>query len=571
MPPLKLSIFTILSLTLSLYCNAQDDVMTTKQGFITLKVSATKIFLGGSVTISGESGQMKTIKTVEIKITGPKTSIIKTIELFDGKYKTAWHADIQTGDFIITATSSDGKATEEKKIVVYNVSKIETMASENIEETNKAFVKLTDAVDIVKSQLSSSDADEIDKRFKAAKEKIYKLQKFYLDINSANKEIAKLSKLGKPLPDNFLNNLSSLNDEMQKSSERMKLINNYTNHKPSDITVCERLVILNEAAAAFSTVSNVVAWPVSLITLTKNIVVDKVVPYGTDYVNAKGGQNNGEGKVDATKEIAKTYAAAATSGADVYKSVSSPAGIIGDLVSYAADYLLKKYCGLFTGFVSSEHRCYNRNKHGQDWWDYGYKTQAKISLRYPKAENTGNIVKMKGNIEGNATVFSFMQDINKEDDFTKELKGRKAGNLFIEIKPPCLPFATSLNDALGFGAVARAIATPAYFNIPVDAEFNRNTNTIKLFLNPALVDFTFVKTQVLFFDFVPFPLVTYQAFPYEKVFISMNAVVKRSKGYKMTKDADGNLLFVNKDGFHVGSKSEALEIDVKLNIAAKQQ
>jgi hypothetical protein len=562
---------------LSSYSFAQDDAITTKQGFIILKVSAEKIFLGGTITISGESGQMKTIKTIAIKITGPKTNINKSVNLKDGKYEVKWLADTATGTFNISATSSDGKATEDKKIEVYSINKIETMANEDITQTNDALQKVKEAKDKVKILLSTNDADELEKKFTKFVENVNQLQALHTTINSANKEIAKQINSGKNYPGYFYDNLSTLNNQLHEDAERMKQINNFNKHKPYGFTICEALVVLNETAAAFSTASNIAAggWPTLLIKIAENIAIDKATSAGVDYVSPKG---NGVVKnigVDAGLEIEKIYLTCKSSGDKLSKTlVANKGGIAGDLIAFATDILLKKYCVNFEGAVASEHRCYNRNNKSEDWWDYGYKTQAKICLRYPKAGNEGNIVKMIGNIEGNATLFSFMQNINNEDDFTKELKGRNAGRLFIEIKPPCLPFCTALNDKLGFGMAARVIATPAYFNIPINAEYNRNTGIIKLFLQepPPLCDFTpLIKTQVLFFDFVPFPLVTYQAFPYEKVFISMNAVVKRSKGYKMTKDANGNLLFVNKDGFHVGSKNETLEIDVKLDIAAKQQ
>ena len=49
--------------------------------------------------------------------------------------------------------------------------------------------------------------------------------------------------------------------------------------------------------------------------------------------------------------------------------------------------------------------------------------------------------------------------------------------------PVTLPFATSLHDILGFGMMAeKGVASPAYFDIPIDAEYNTKTEKIKILL-----------------------------------------------------------------------------------------
>ena len=88
---------------------------------------------------------------------------------------------------------------------------------------------------------------------------------------------------------------------------------------------------------------------------------------------------------------------------------------------------------------------------------------------------------MKGNIEGNATEFKFFQDVEQMDDFKEQMKGRAKLTPIQLYKPLAVSFASSKKDELGFGAAARGIATPAYFNIPVDAEYDTEAETIKIF------------------------------------------------------------------------------------------
>jgi hypothetical protein len=243
------------------------------------------------------------------------------------------------------------------------------------------------------------------------------------------------------------------------------------------------------------------------------------------------------------------------------------------MISFVTDYLLKKYCGIMTGTVKHDYKITFRNKDMETWWQYSYSTEAAISLRYPKDKASGKTIKMKGNIEGNGTKFNFFQDITKEDGWKQQQQGRMKIIVIplITIEPVAVPFATSQYDKAGFGAIARGIATPAYFNIPVDAVFNRDAGTIQLFLNEALIDFSkLVTNKVLFVAPVPLPLFRVQSFPVAKVRKTMNAVIKRSNGYKVT-DNKGMLSFSDKGQFKAGTVGTDIEQEVNVSIRVKQE
>src|SRR5205809_6726312 len=121
-----------------------------------------------------------------------------------------------------------------------------------------------------------------------------------------------------------------------------------------------------------------------------------------------------------------------------------------------------------------------------------------FSLSYTK-KNSGDIIKMKGNLEGNATKFKFFEDITKENDFYSVSKGKIEVVPIKTFTPLAVSVATSERDIMGFGAIARGLATPAYFNIPIDAEYDVDAKKIKIFVNDALVDFTdLVANQFVF-------------------------------------------------------------------------
>jgi hypothetical protein len=248
----------------------------------------------------------------------------------------------------------------------------------------------------------------------------------------------------------------------------------------------------------------------------------------------------------------------------------SAASFTGDIMQFATDVLMKKYCGVFKGDVNHDYKITYRNSAGATWWAYSYKTEAAVTFRYPK-NSSGKIIKMKGNIEGNATDFKFFQDVEQMDDFKEQMRGRAKLTPIQLYKPVAVSFASSKKDELGFGAVARGIATPAYFNIPVDAEYDTETETIKIFLNDPILDFTpLVKYTYGYIAIAAgIPLVTRVDFPINKAKLTMNAVVSRSNELKVSKDAKNKLAVKGSGERHIGSGSSETEHEIKYSLTAK--
>src|SRR5205814_6151082 len=105
----------------------------------------------------------------------------------------------------------------------------------------------------------------------------------FKDWNKAGKEISKLAKAGKKMSPALAGNLSELNQNLNEQAVQMKKISEVADHKPADNTICEYLVMVNEACAAFSTFTNV--WSKSLGTILKNITIDKAVPKTVEVMN----------------------------------------------------------------------------------------------------------------------------------------------------------------------------------------------------------------------------------------------------------------------------------------------
>lgn len=549
---------------------AEEETMDTKEGHITLALSADKIFTGGAILVSGESIRYKNFTQVAVKITGPSPTDTRNLTLTaDGKYTAAWNASGATGEYTVTVTSSDKKATQSATFTVEELEIIfdDEWPEENIKATKAAAGKLDEAIEKVESAIGSKDKAELDKKMAEVKDKIDATLKLFKDLNTAGKAITQLAKSGKKMPANLSGNLSALNDNLAAQARQMQSIEQMADHTPQDYTVCEYIVMVNEACAAFSTVTNL--WAQSAKGILKNIVLDKVVPKAVEVMNKGRAPSEVEWSA---KESSKIFATSLVD-AESLSSKLGKAGFTGDLIQYASDVLLKKYCGLYKGELKHDYTVTFRNAAGETWWKYSVEVQAAFTLRYPKDKNTGNVIKMKGNIEGNGTKFTFFQNVAADDDFKKGTKEQIEVVPLKVITPVAVPVATSQNDILGFGAAARGALTPAYFNIPVDAEYNTDDEKIKIFLNSPIIDFSPAVTNQFIFLLVGGDLLPYfkrMNFPIHKVFRTLGSVMWKNSEFPVDKDSKGNPAFTGKANKHLGNKSEKMEHDLNFSITAKK-
>lgn len=544
-----------------------------KDGFITLELSANTVFAGGMLSITGESIKHENFNQVEITVSGLGTTDTKSISLnADGKFTTGWYAPDKAGNYTVTAKSSDKKSTQSEKFTVFELPKLNNWCDENINLTNKAYDNLKEQVEQVKSGISTKDKDELDKKLAELKDKVDAVIKLLTDLNTAGKETAHLAKSGKNLPPNFSNNLSQLNDKLAEQGKKMQQLEEYNNHKSSDNTICEYLVLVNEACAAFSVYTNIECFAIKGI--IKNIVLDKGVPTYTGTINERA---NGLAQPNdfALKEPAKIFATALTDAESLTTKLGT-ASFAGDIAQFATDVLIKKYCGVFKGSLMHDYNIKFRNSEGQNWWTYGVEVKAVLSLRYPKEKGNGKIIKMKGNLEGNGTKFTFFQDIEKVEDLRKLNKSMYKMQVvpIRTLTPLAVSVATSERDIMGFGAIARGIATPAYFNFLVDAEYDVDAGKIKLFITKPIIDFSpAVANQFIFLMIGPdgLPYIRHMIFPIHKVNLTLGSLIKSNHEFTVDKDSKFNLSFRGKGNRHMGDKSTERETDLNFTLTAKKE
>ncbi len=537
------------------------------EGFITLSFTATEVFRGGTVIVTGTSIKYGSLEKVAMNVKGPGVDEDEDVKLNEnGSFTIGWDAE-QAGEFTITVKSSDGKDQKSGRVKVYDIDVMDDLwVTDDEKLAHKTYDKLKAEAERVESLLAEKDKAELEQKMDEVKEKLDSVLKLYSDLSKAAAGLGNIIKKGSSLSPNLYDNLSLLNDKLNEQQAQMQKLYEAANHEPYDNTVCEYLVMLNEACAAFSTFTNI--WSKSVATILKNIVLDKATPKAVEIANEKAGSNLGDfGAVD--KAAGKLFATAQLDAEGLFGKLSA-ASFTGDVMQFVTDVLLKKYCGVFKGEVKHDYKIIYRNNSGATWWSYSYTTAAAVTFRYPKS-SSGKIIKMKGNIEGNATEFKFFQDVEQMDEFKEQMKGRAKLTPIQLYKPLAVSFASSQKDALGFGAVARGIATPAYFNIPVDAEYDTETETIKIFLNDPIIDFTPMVKYVYGYIAIAagIPLVTRVDFPISKAKLTLNAVVSRNNELQVTKDAKNNLSIKGKGERHIGSQGDPIEHNINFTLTAK--
>ncbi|MBA2250239.1 MAG: hypothetical protein H0W12_08605 [Chitinophagaceae bacterium] len=505
-----------------------DTNMEPQDGYIQAKVFPDQTLTGASLVISGETMYSDKIKEVSIVITPPKgakaVSYKTLINKNDGSFKLPFNNTNAEGNYSVKVNSPDGKASKDITFTIYDFGKLDQIATGVKDLLRQSNTKLKEVVSKIKEQISSKDAKEIDEKMKETEEKIDAAEKMLTSINDGCGKLGDAAMAGKGMPENVRKNMGELNDVFKKQEEVMKEQVEKASHAPADNTVCEVLVWLDEVCAAFSTVTNFYAKTITKV--LGNIVLDKAIPKMAEVANKAVGDMPSDHDFW-VKEPSKILATAIFDA----KSLETMLGkgeITADVLQYGISVLLKRYCGTYKGELQFHYE--NIYSHeGDNWWKYTYDCGAAVSLRYP-INQTGGIIKMKGNIEGNATNFTFGYDVKHMLPKNVTIYDQRS------ITPLSVPFVTSQHDALGFGGFARAAATPSYFNLTVDAEYNTETETITFFYNTALVDFTpaVANRGLIMIIAANIPIIKYINFPINKMGKTFGATLKRNSEFKVT-------------------------------------
>jgi hypothetical protein len=529
-------ITTLILFCIAVMCN--DAKAQSGESPITIELPKTT-YIGVAVMYKGESVLYKEFKKVNIDITGPNGYTFNQSVALDknGKYNSAWIAPTVTGDYIFIATSSDDKAKDTSKIKVQGADFLEKMADESIALIEKAEKIVDDKAKDIQNKITTTDKKTLDEKLNKFRANIQQYKSIFNSIKEAAKKTSKDIKPGQALPRHTAHHLNDLNATLDKQEAEFKRVNEYYNHTPTNFTICDYLNGFKEVLAAYSTITSFAQKSIS--TILKNIVLNNVLPPVTNkqYEMAVGADAGDGGKFLATqaaKNFGAPYAAAGSLDAFMGK-----VGIVGDVLTFIVDVLIKNYCFTLTNKITQENKFTFTNEYNEKWYVYKTKLEGILSLRAPKADGSSNIIKMKGSIEGNLTSFKAFAD--PKACIAKELKEQGVFEKticfpLVETNPIIIPFSTAANDVGGFGWGTRMVATPACFNIPVDAEYDVAKKEIKLFIIKAnAIDFSpAVKFRQLFMYIAVLPITQYQDYPIEKAAVTFFANFKEKNIFTVT-------------------------------------
>ncbi|HEY4110351.1 hypothetical protein [Puia sp.] len=560
-------------------------------GYVRVAVSTNKTIVGSTVKITGFSPINGSLKTVVLTVSGPVPAAAVNIPLKDsGSFSTLW-VPAGTGEFRLVFKTADGKAQTTVTISAYPFQELDQITGPTRELVVQAAKKVDDAIERVTGDLTGPDATALEKTKKDFDDKTNAFKKWMDDIDQAGTGLDGLEKKYGNFPTPLQDKFTQMSDDFSDESKQLQDFNGRGDgggtggtggtsgtgatggtggpsgtHQSYDNTICEYLAMVSEACAAFSTMLN---FETNIVKLVGGIAGDKGgTVAGGDYADAAGAGDNTK---IVMQEAGKLFGVAAIDGNEIL-SMKNSADFCGDIVQMCTSLLMKKYCVVMDGNLQETYTCTFRNKTSDVWWQYSYTAGATISLRYPKGESGHGTIKMKGNIEGNATKFSIYTDMNQMDDFKNASKQRSRVIGICVYAPPSVPFVSSQADkATGFGAVARGIATPAYFNIPIDIDYQVDAQTMKFYVNPALVDFLDVTTKYIYcyLDIaLGIPLTTRVDLPINKVQLTLGKVISQNSTFPVRSDKDNNLSITGKGTSKIGPGS-AIEHNINFSFTAK--
>jgi hypothetical protein len=503
-----------------------------KEGFITLDLSTPVTSKGLSVTIRGASAKHGKWNSVKILVKGPADDEEINAPLNDsGVYHLVYDKLLEEGDYIITATSSDGKAKVSARLKVNDISQQDDEIKDLMDATGTAFERLKNRASRLKGMISSSDDITLQTKIGKAKDNLDALHDALRDVKNGKKDIAKS---GKAPSKNAKQHLTKLNHMVSWKTEEVNSMLKIAGYELNANSICEYISLLNETCAVFSTLTN-------------------------EWVSAMG---------DVIEDITQEHKsfAAAMNRMDGLKDRFSREGLASGVKDFALDVLLKDHCGVFRGSLKHSYNYAATSKAGVEWWTYGVKSEAAIVLYYPKS-NMG-IIKMEGTIEGNATDFKFYALPGANPDYQQSTGGKVETTPIKDYTPFSLPGATSLHDELGYGMISRAVISPAYFLIPIEGEYNTETGKIKIFINEAFVDFlpTIFNSQIFIQWAAGLPKLRRLDYPISKVRLTINAALKDKNEFVVKKDAKGNPYIKETIKRHIDGDRQEHDLDISISV-----
>jgi hypothetical protein len=524
---------------------------STAGAYVDVGVKPAVVLPGQPVTISGSTGsyEKKNQASVVIRHDSGTPNVTLTAAVApDGRFTVTFKDTKKPGLYKVSVTAPDGKGKGATQFRVDSTSDLVDEVDKVSQDLDARLDKLVAYLKTAAASLpASAERDEL----------IKKVQNYGSTINTVDlPPVEILGELRRVvqgptvvyLPDQQI--LGELRDWIPQGEEAIdKIDRSKIGEKPAPI--CETIHTALEGAkfAAYAFAIETSLWK----TLLK-IGVDKGVPAAVQGVV---GENVGGLAASSGLKLAIEKAKKHGEALEAVNAIGL------DLTEFLVSQVFELYCSAFEGPVSVKMTMVWKEG-ALPWLKYGVTLDGQFRLRYPKEAPAGQPVYMTGEFEGNATNFTFWEDVTVVEPLPK-------GLLVIErrwLAP--IPFVNSTKSPVDFGMVARAV-TPAYFNVPVIGEMTGET--IKVQFKEARVDFAdIVKNRLLFVVYgglIPdFKVFT---FPIQKAQWILAKGMEDPCILKVAKESSGERMIEFDAKTHKDSPDKSVNVDWLIKLSARAE
>ena len=456
---------------------------------------------GKPVTLKGHTTPDGQRFEVELKITLPGQNNPQTVKTKcdkKGDFEVVFSQTTKTGTYKISATAPDGKGTGSAEFKVATPTGIGNLATGKFEELSKALKENTDKINKKINQLpASSERDQL----------VQKTNEIVTKINEMNQQAAKI----KPNLDKMLEAIEGLPaDKLEdqpameiiddlaewtvEADQQMEKLKNLLPDEKQDQSICDMIHAAGEGMRLCSTMMNFIG---SGTTIIMNLAVDKAMPAMLNKFYPKR---------HAAWDFGAKGGIAAAQGMDDFKT--GLVGLLNDAITLLTDELLKRYCGEYSGPIKATMKADFKHQ-GQSYWKYSISIEGQFTLRFEKNSPAGKPVRMTGEIFGNATKYTFWEDVQKV------MEVPRGGQ--IVVRQPIIPgpFPPLYKDSLGFGQIAN-LALPMMFYIPLEGQMEDDKVALKIMDPVKEINSLLLKNQLImaYMAFgLPVPVVKHFEFP----------------------------------------------------------
>ncbi|WP_073613153.1 hypothetical protein [Desulfopila aestuarii] len=401
------------------------------------------------------------------------------------------------GTYTVSAKSPVGTGTGSTTFQVQAISDISSLATSKFEELGQAFTEYADTLEESVNNLPASD--ERKQLLQSSAQITAQLTELNSQAATIRPHLKTMSEALDIPPEElasqpaaeFIKDLSAWTIEADQQIDRLKSL--LPKQKAAQ-SICEMIHIAGEGMRM---ASNGLAFYGKGMSVVINLAIDKGIPLLLNQISSE--------RCALWDASAKGLASATQKTAGMLSGI---VGLLNDAATLYTDVLLNRYCGVYSGPIKATMSADFKHL-GQSYWKYSTTVEGTFTLRFPKNTPGGGAVRMTGEVFGNATSYTFWEDIEKV------MEVPAAGQLLARIPITPGPFPPLYKDSLGLGQLTNLLI-PSVFYIPLEAQMEGDNVAIK-FMEPVKeIESYLLKNQLIlvYMAFgLPVPAVKYIEFP----------------------------------------------------------